>query len=155
MKKFLFLFLLPLVICTKTDMANGSALTGPQLSILAEVVSVGTEQKSVNLKKNDESGYMDLKIIKILEISSEALTGENCPVKEGEIIRVIDNYKALSVGDKIKAGIEIGSTMGPQGPVGFMQWFPVSYEDGREIKDKEGIVVTYFQSLYEGKAISH
>jgi hypothetical protein len=127
---------------------SASTLVGPSCFVTAEVVEIGSETKQLDSGREYESHYLNLKILSVDNRGS-------CPVQENQVYKAIDNYYAtdnypasFKMGDKIKAGIEAASSMGPSGAVSFLHWSDVTYEDGTTIKYKEGIV-TNLQSENE------
>lgn len=146
MKK-IFLFLL--MTLTINAVASASAISGPQISVVAQVAGAGIEKRATNDGKAHDEAYIDFRILSVAITEPGLMDYSNCPVKKGEVYRVIDNYRAvLKPGDKIKAGIEFVSSMGPDGPVNFLQWSPVTYEDASPVKAKDGLTVTYFQGSF-------
>lgn len=134
---------------TINAVVSASAINGPQISVVAQVVGAGMEKKETSDGKAYDEAYIDFQILSVAIIEPSLMDYTNCPVKKGEVYRVIDNYRAvLKPGDKIKAGIEFASSMGPDGPVNFLQWSPVTYEDASPVKSKGGLTVTYFQGSF-------
>lgn len=135
---FAILFLL-IGYIQKTE---SSSLTGPVCFVKAKVVNIGSEKRKLDSGKNYESPCIDLEI---LEVSGERL----CPVSKSQVYRAIDNHPGIfKVGDMIVAGIEIGSSLGPAGPVNFLQWSKVIYENGSSIvdKNKHNMKIDFLQS---------
>ena len=109
--------------------ASASVLMGLSCFVTAEVTDIDYENHYLNLE--------------ILNVDKE----NGCPVQENQVYRAIDNYYAsdgypasFKKGDKINAGIEVGSSMSPSGAVSFLHWSDVTYENGASIKYKLGTV---------------
>jgi len=136
-KSNILVFVLALTLIAQN--VSASALVGPSCFVTAEVVKIGTETRQLDSGREYESHYLNLKILSV--------DNSDCPVQENQVYKAIDNYYAadnypasFKTGDKIKAGIEQGSSMGPSGAVSFLQWSDVTYENGTSIKYKLGKV---------------
>lgn len=143
MQKFnLIITVLALVLFPQN--VSASALVGPSCFVTAEIIEIDHNNKYLNLK--------------ILHVEKNT---DPCPVQENQVYRATDNYFAadnypasFKEGDRIKAGIEAASSMGPSGAVSFLQWSDVTYENGSTIQYKKGIV-TDLQSASEPIAINN
>lgn len=120
---------------------SASALVGPSCFVIAEIDDIGSEMKKLDSGKEYESHYLNIKILNIL-------SGDTCPVQINQVYQVIDNHPGtFQKGDRIKAGIELGSSMGPAGAVSFLQWSSLTHENGTNIQSKyNNAIITHLQS---------
>ncbi len=127
---------------------SASALVGPSCFVTAEVVEISSEMRQLDSGREYESNYLNLKVLSIDK-------GTNCPVQENQIFKAIDNHPGtFNKGDRIKAGIESASNMGPSGVVSFLQWSDLTYENGNEIPSKyNNAIIDHLQSDSEPIAI--
>ena len=139
-RNIIFIIILLFFSCIQTLECYASVLNGPTCSVKIEVVNVGSEEKHLDSGRIIESHYADFKVL-------EVTNGSHCRIHQGQIYRIIDNYPgSLKKGDKISAGVEFASSMGPAGVVNFIHWSPVTYADGTAIKDSKNIMIDHFQS---------
>lgn len=109
-----------------------SAFSMPTCRVIAEIVEIGVEERVLNTGNTYLHNYVLLKIISI-ESDGFAL------VEVGKIYRVNDNYPGTFLtGDRISAGVGLGSSMGPSGAVSFLQWSQLTYENGEKIISATG-----------------
>ena len=137
-KSNLFIFVFTFILIVNN--VSASALVGPSCQVTAEVIKIGSETRQLDSGREYESHYLNLKILNVDN-------SDNCHVRENQVYKAIDNYYAadnypasFKIGDKIKAGIEQGSSMSPSGAVSFLQWSDVAYENGTSIRYKLGTV---------------
>lgn len=117
-----------LVTLLSLNVVQASVAMGPQFHVKIEVTNLGVE----TLTRPDGSTYtenfIEFKVIEFTEGSSSRL-------KVGDVIKQQISKRTaglIKVGDKFIAGVEIGSTMSPTGPVEFVVWSPIKREDGSD-----------------------
>ena len=135
-------FVLSLVFLAVANIkvAQASSLGPPECFVKAKVESVGSQKMVLDSGRSYDSEYIDLEII-------ENEQGGFAPVKKGQVYRATDNNPgALKEGDIIRAGIASSSSMGPWGPVLFLQWQPLTYGNGAPVIGKNGVPIEYLQS---------
>ncbi len=122
-KLALFVFLATLLSLTA---AQASVMMGPQFYVKIEVTNLGVD----TITRADGSVYtQDFVEFKILGFTE----GSSSRVKVGDVIKhkiSKSTVRLIKAGDKFIAGVEIGSTMSPTGPVEFVVWSPINREDG-------------------------
>lgn len=119
-----------LAICQVQEV-KASALAGPSCFVEAEVVNIG-------------NSYVDLKVIKVYQEKF------SCPVVKNQVYRAVDNHPGIfKIGDIIKAGVEHASSMGPNGPVNFLQWSNLTYRNGFPLIYKNNQKIDYLQTSDE------
>ena len=117
-----------------------SAIPDPICFVKAEVISVGSEMRKLDSGRVYESFYINLKIIEVTQGDSSVITA-------GQIYRAIDNCPGtFKKGETIRAGIAFASSMGLSGPVSFLQWSPVTYENGSPIRGNNNVIIDFLQS---------
>lgn len=125
--KLLSLTLIIICISFFPHNASASALIGTSCFVTAEVINVDSETKYLDSGEEYDSRYLLLKILSVDE-------GTNCPVQSNQIFKAIDNNEgSFQPQDIIRAGIEPGSSMGPEGAISFLQWSNLTYENGDQI----------------------
>lgn len=109
--------------------AQASVVMGPQFYVKIEVTNLGVE----TLTRPDGSTYnQNFVEFKILEFTQ----GASSRIKVGDVIKhklAKRSARLLKIGDKLLAGVEIGSSMSPTGPVEFVLWSPIKRENGTDL----------------------
>ena len=107
--------------------AKASALSGPVCFVKAQIVNSGIEGRRLDSGRDHESSFINLKVIEVSK-------GRSCPVAKDQVYRATDNHPGVfKKGDIVQGGFEPASSMGPNGPVNFLQWSQLTYEDGTPI----------------------
>lgn len=118
-----------LVLLGALSLANASVVMGPQFFIKIEITNLGIE----TITRPDGSAYTrNFVEFKILEFTQ----GSSSRLKVGDIIKQEISKKSaglVKIGDKLIAGVEIGSSMGPAGPVEFVLYSPIKRENGTDL----------------------
>lgn len=146
-KRSVFILILLLGSVISFDVAQASDVQSCLWKVTAGVVNVGSESRLLDTGKKYDSPYIDLKIINMTP--RIGVRGVNCSVKRDQIYRIIDNNPGtFIVGQKIKADIDVGTTMTVSGNASsFFNWSNLTYEDGTVVKsNKNGNVISYLQS---------
>lgn len=139
-KKIILLSVIILLIVFQGRQSFGSVIGEPECFVKAEVVGMGSEERTLNTGGTYEWHYIDLKII-------EFISGNHFVVTKGKVYRGTDRYPGiLKKGDIIKAGVVSASSMGPAGAISFLHWSQVTYEDGSPIRNKRGAIVDFLTS---------
>ena len=140
MKKIIVTVLVLFFLIWQAGIVKASAISSPDCLVKAQVINAGCQKSKLDTGKEDESCFIDLKI---LEITKK----EDCTIEKGQVYRLIDNHPGLlKINDIVSSGISFSSSMGPNGPVNFLQWSQLAYENGLAIKHQNKEVINYLQS---------
>ena len=125
MNKYCWLWIVMLSLVLRGPMW-ASVVMGPQFFVKVEVLTMGME----TMTRTDGSTYtrnvISFKILDFVE-------GSSTKVHVGKVYKTKAGKKCSSIlkpGDNLIVGGEVGSTMGPLGPVAFMRWSPIKNEKG-------------------------
>jgi hypothetical protein len=108
-----------------------SANFEPQCFVTVKVVGVGVEVIKPNYGEERNQHYLDFLV-------KEIQPSERCNVFEGKVYRVIDNHPGSILERQIiLAGVDMSSTMGPEGVTSQLIWSSLKDKNGNAILDKK------------------
>ena len=120
--------------------ASASSTSSPTCFVKAEVINVGTEMRKMDTGKEYESHYIDLKILEVTKNNARS-------IEKGQVYRAIDNYPGvLKKGDRISSDISFCCIMGLAGPVDFLLWSKLTYENGSAVRSGNNVIIDFLQS---------
>ena len=129
MKRLAFIFSLMICLGVAITPVFADVLSGASCTVSAKIIDKGIEtQKAYGSNGNFreyESKYLKLEIL----TTKPAGTFGDCGfIKIGNVFKIDggSDPELLRIGDKITAGVESNSSMGPAGVVPFIQWQPIS-----------------------------
>jgi hypothetical protein len=143
MKQIFLVLTILFFLISQSRIGHASVVSSSVCFVKAEVIGAVSDAPHQGNGSGPKGSFLDLEI---LEVSKR----ENCSIEKGQVYRAIDNYPGiLKKGDRINASVSFSSSMGPDGPVGFLQWSELSHEDGSFVLNTNGVGIANLQSGQE------